>query len=401
MSALAVIAATLAGAPAASAAPCVWNGGTGAWSLGSNWSCNAVPGATDSATISVANSEVDLTSVGESIGALDLSSTTKLNLTASTLNLDGAVTNDGVITVAAGSILANQAGNLSIGGAGTITLDNSAGLAQIYLGNITLGANETINGSGTIGANQLVFTNNGLVEANVSTGRIVIDVTGGNGGAAGGVGTGSNSGLLNNATLEANNSTLQLNGGLYENGVGGVMEAANHGTLLIGNDVRILNGNLSSDATSTVLAQSATNYLTDVTLTGGSKLDVDNDTLEVNGTLTNNGAITVGGPTGGAILRGETSGAWSLAGTGSVVLDNSKNAAQIYVGNLTIGSGQTISGSGLIGANQLVFTNNGLVEANVSTGRIEIDVTGGSGGTGAGGVGTGSNSGLLNNATLE
>ena len=61
MVALALVlgASALAAPPLAPAATCIWNGTTGNWSDSTRWSCLAVPGENDTATIG--NGTVDIT----------------------------------------------------------------------------------------------------------------------------------------------------------------------------------------------------------------------------------------------------------------------------------------------------------------------------------------------------
>ena len=91
-----------------------------------------------------------------------------------------------------------------------------------------------------------------------------------------------------------------------------------------------------------------------------------NARLGVTTALTNNGTVTLGdgsGSTSRLTLRDNT----ALGGTGTLVLDSISaivsDETNTIVANLTIGSGQVVTGFGQLGENQITFTNNGLVDA--------------------------------------
>ena len=339
--------------------------------------------------------------VSQYLTAVTLAAGSNLAVVNDNLYLNTTLTNNGTVTVSNNGSLINETGTLTFGGTGTIVLDNSVGVARIYGGSIVFGANQTIHGSGQLGINQTVITNNNLFATDTAGGNIDIDVTGGSGGVGAGNGVGTNlaSGLLNNGTIRASNgSTLNFGGGLYENAAGGIIQALAGSVVNLGSDARILGGTLSSTGTGVINAQGVSQYLTAVTLAAGSNLAVVNDNLYLNTTLTNNGTVTVSN--NGSLIN-ET-GTLTFGGTGTIVLDNSVGVARIYGGSIVFGANQTIHGSGQLGINQTVITNNNLFATDTAGGNIDIDVTGGSGGVGAGnGVGTNLASGLLNNGTIR
>ena len=81
---------------------------------------------------------------------------------------------------------------------------------------LTIGANQTIQGSGNLGNGQTTFTNNGTVIANQATALIVQP-------------GGGSADFTNNGTLRADNAVLQLTGGTFNNS--GTIAAINNGTL--------------------------------------------------------------------------------------------------------------------------------------------------------------------------
>ncbi len=334
-----------------------------------------------------------------------LSSGTRLNITSADLYAGATLTNEGTINVGVNSRIFREASaaSLTFLGTGAIVLDNSVGYSQISGngGDLIFGANQTILGSGQVGINTSDITNNGIFSAS-GGGSISVDSAGGSGGRSGaGVGTGGNAGLINTNVIEAaGGSTLSFESGYYENAAGGIMRAVGGSTLVLGNDSRIVNGTLTSDATSTIIDGGGNIYLTNATLSGGTRLNLTSVDLYANTALTTNGTINVGV---NSRLFNESGATTPLAlnGSGTIVLDNSGGYSQISGngGALVIGAGLLINGSGQLGINNSLITNNGTISASTGTG-LSIDARGGSGGT-AGGLGTGGISGLLNNGTIE
>ena len=327
---------------------------------------------------------------------------TKINVNNDDLLLNTSFVNNGTVTVANGSRLDSEgAANLTISGTGTIVLDNSVGFAHLFEngGIMTLGSNQTITGSGQIGINNPAIVNNGVLSL-TGGGSIDLDVAGGNGGISGGVGTGNNSAFLNNGTVSvAGASTLSIEGGLYENAAGHAFTATGGSTINLNGDSRILNGTLSADASSVINAVATTQYLTNVATTAGTKINVNNDDLLLNTSFANNGTVTVAN---GSRLDSEGAGNLTISGTGTIVLDDTAGFAHLFEngGAMTLGSGQLVEGSGQIGVNNPVITNNGLINANVNGRTIDIDPSGGNGGI-SGGLGASGVADFLNASTME
>ncbi|MGI4880222.1 MAG: choice-of-anchor D domain-containing protein [Janthinobacterium lividum] len=337
------------------------------------------------------------------LNSVTLTSGSKLDINNDFVYLNTALINNGTVTLANNSQLHSEGGTLAIDGTGMIVLDNATGYAQLGDGGglWTLGSGQVVRGSGRIGVNQAAFTNNSLISADIATGGIDVDAAGGSGGNAGtGVGTGGNAGFYNAATMQAKNgATLSFEGGLYENAAAGLIQALAGSVVSLNGDSRIVGGTIKSVGTGVINAHDTVQYLNSVTLASGSKLDVSNDFLYLNTTLTNDGTVTV---RNNSQLHSET-GTLAIGGTGTIVLDNSTGYAHLGdgAGTWTLGAGQTVRGSGQVGLNQAVFVNNGVISADVATGTIDIDVAGGSGGLGGGGVGSGGNAGFYNAGTVQ
>ncbi|QXQ07483.1 choice-of-anchor D domain-containing protein [Sphingosinicellaceae bacterium] len=387
----------------AQAGVCDWAGGSGLWSDIVNWSCGNQPGSGDAAVVSAPGSNVTLLSLNASAGTLAVGAGNSVAINNTFLTIyNNAITNNGVVTLTNNSQLRSGAGIVTISGGGSVVLDSSAGYARIGDGGggFIFGAGQAIRGSGNIGVNQASFTNNGLVSADVANGVIDIDAVAGSAGLGGaGVGTGGNAGLYNTGTLQAaNGSTLALEGGLYENAATGVIQALAGSFVSLASDSRVVGGTLKSVGTGVVNAHDTIQYLNSVTLASGSKLDVSNDFVYLNTALTNNGTVTL---TNNSQLRSEAA-TLAIGGTGTIVLNDTAGYARIGDGGgiWTLGTGQTVRGSGQIGVNQASFTNNGIIAADVSGRTIDIDAAGGNGGI-SGGLGADGAAGFLNASVIR
>jgi hypothetical protein len=194
----------------------------------------------------VGASTVTANGINAAAGTINLSSGDQLNITNSILTVSGgAVTNNGTLSISNNSQFRSGAGTVAIDGTGGIFLDNSLGSVRIGDGGggFAFGSGQTVTGSGQIGVNQAILTNNGVISATVAIGGISLDAAGGNGGvgAGNGVGTGGNAGMFNTGTLQATGgSTLSFEGGLYENSATGVIAALNGSIVSLNNDARLL-----------------------------------------------------------------------------------------------------------------------------------------------------------------
>ena len=267
------------------------------------------------------------------LNSVTLTSGSKLDVNDDFLYLNTALTNNGTVTISNNSQLRSEVGTLAIGGTGTIILDNGVGYARIGDGGGTwmFGAGQTVRGSGQIGINQALFTNNGIVAADVSGGTIDIDAAAGNGGINGGLGADGIAGFLNNNIIRATGGgTIVFEGGRYDNRPG-TISATGGSVIALGSDSRIVGGTISADASSVINAHGTLQYLDSVTLTSGSKLDINNDFLYLNAVLTNNGTVTIAN---NSQFRNE-SGTLAIGGTGTIVLDDSAGYARIGDGGGT------------------------------------------------------------------
>ena len=243
--------------------------------------------------------------------------------------LVGTLTNDGTIRFAGSGSTTELllSGDVTLTGTGTINLDNT-GADVIFANNsgdtLTIGANQTIQGSGDLGNQRTNIVNNGIISATNPSAPLQIDG-----------GTFTSTGILrslNNASLEFIDN-VHVNGGVIQTN---------------GTPVRVI---------------SAT--FTDVTNNGLLALENGSENTLV-GTFTNNGAIRFGssGSSTSLVLSGDV----TINGTGTVNLDDTGEdviAALTAGDTLTIGAGETLQGSGDLGANRTNFINKGIISANL------------------------------------
>ncbi len=274
----------------------------------------------------------------------------------STLFLDGTLTNNGSLNLNSGGNFTNlvTSGNRLIDGTGTITLTNT-GNNRIYAASagdsLTLGANQTLQGAGTIGVGgALNVTNNGTVIGNLSTALTVSS-------------TGT---VTNNKTLRADGGTVTITGTTLGQGAAGVIEAINNGFVnLVGNAV-ISGGTLATASGGQIRTNGGNTATIGNLVNAGTFNVVDNSSLVLQGTVTNNGALNVS--SGGNFTDLLVAGSATLGGSGVATLSNTTNnriLAQGAGAQLTIGAGQTVQGAGSFGnGSALNIVNLGTITAN-------------------------------------
>ncbi len=290
----------------------------------------------------------------------------------SVTNLVGTITNNGNINMASGGSateLVLSTGNVSLNGTGTLTMSNN-GNNWIYSstasGTLTVGSGQTISGSGQIGwdpiisAPQLTLVNNGIIDATQSN-PLYIRTSGG---------------TTNTGTLEATSGTMILYGNtITQTGAGNISSTGSD--VQLQNGVTIIGGTLNTSGAG-LIHTVAGNSGTLENLTNAGKYQVDNNSTTILiGTITNNNNINLA--SGGSFTDLQISGNVTLNGTGTVTMSNNGNnsISGAAAGNtLTVGSGQTISGAGDIGDNQMALVNNGVINAT-QTNALYVDTSNG------------------------
>jgi hypothetical protein len=339
-----------------------WDGGSGGWAAGS-WSPSLSPGYPNNGvngntynifinsggavSLDVSPTIDNLTIA--SGGSVRISNGKALNIASGTGK--GVVTNNGIILLySEGYNTYFNGPGTTITGTGTLVMSNSANnfiLTGINHATLTNDTPHTIVGSGSIGSvgNATTFTNLGTVTANEATPLILT------------------AGVTNAGTLEAYGGTLRL----Y------AAEVANHGGIIQGREgsaVEVSGGTTITGGTlaGTIAHTSGAAYLTDITNLGTYTIFNGAGTT-INGTITNNGTITLGS-------SGSTTGLYManalLTGTGTLSLSDSTGNVVLTGRNyarLTNDTLHTIEGSGSIGSggHATTFTNLGTVRANQTT----------------------------------
>ncbi len=363
----------------------------------------------------------------------------------STVTFDNNLTLDTSFTVPNGSTLKVSNGNLTLGEGSILTLGDQNGPGTLYFisgstpsllgsamvtfgnpssgvaseiyssGSLTLGSGLTISGSGngqisSVGA----LTNNATITAGSSGSTIIINtptltnagsITASEGGTLQ-FEADSSEGWSNSGTIQAlSGGTINLFSGTFNrtffdslNASGGTLYLAGTldnttgnpgalaingnttGTLTLQDGATINGGTIAAGVNGgNIVLPSNTNVsfndLTlnrDFTIPGGSELDVYSGNL----TLGSGHTLTLGDGSGGGTLYFYNSSDQSLlsSGTSSVIFGNGSDTSYInnyYSTNLTLGSGLTINGSGTGGIYNFggTITNNATI---APTGNLSI-----------------------------
>jgi hypothetical protein len=342
---------------------------------GSSWNnAGATITAQTGSTVELANSVTitggTLTSVGT--GQVYVLASDIVNLTGltnnGTLNVQnngqidatGTITNNGTITLQASGNATYYYAPVATTLTGTGTLVMSSTNGQ-YTGNLD-GAggftnDETITGAGTIDSG--TFTNNGTINANVSGQTLLLQAF---------------SAATNTKTMEATGGgTMLFNGSSWTN-TGGIIEAQAGSAVNLEGNVTITGGTLTTSGSGAInLLASNDAFLSGLTNSG--TLNVQNNAqLQMTGTMTNSGTITIEGSGNNTYLL--INGSVTLNGSGTIDLAGSNFTNLIYgVGTAPILiSHNTIEGAGNLGSGNMGFTNDGTVDANVTGQNIAINV---------------------------
>ena len=371
-----------------------WSGGTGDWLDPARWSPAGVPNSpTTDVVVDNAPGTASVVTLGRNDNVGTSATVGRLTIAAGdTVRFGSANTGlgfgDNNAFAGAGSLVLNGTlslpfssnglgGNKTITGTGMLLL-GSAGQRPEITGFTSNAA--TIKGSALFGranASNPQMVNSGLIEANLSGQDIDFH---GQGGANRSVNTGTlkagNGGRMQFGQGEWLNTGGQIiadgagsqvafyRGGLLE---GGTVSAVNGGLLQVGGSFNGSNGGYT---------------FKDVTLNGPTNLV---QTLLVDGTITNNGIISI---PGGGLLH-NASNSTTIAGTGEIVLDAPEDTTPELIdqGNSGLTSvpwlfdDVKVRGRGNVGYKQsggaidnVDITNQGTFQADVDGERLLIDV---------------------------
>ena len=313
----------------------------GDWNTASNWAGGNIPdNASEIAVLGLSGLYSVTSNSGRSVGGLMLTNPdASLRIGSVTYSLFGDVVNDGLVSINYDASIFNSAMNFQ----------NSA----------------TISGTGVI--RMIANSNTDDAQVNASSGTLTH--------ASGHTiaGSGRLSGVMNNmGDIVADDPIgfgLELAGTMTQSAGGRVIAdggrvVLSNGSVTTGGDFVTLNGGEINVPSSLAL-------IGDVHNTGAITINGGGSTLGISSSFENNGSIAINSDLSifNAHLRFEQSA--SIDGTGSITMATpsaDQNDAQIYTNGAvvgTIGSGQTVSGAGLIdGRSGGTIINNGTVIGN-------------------------------------
>lgn len=285
------------------------------------------------------------------------------------LELGGTLTNNGSVNLLSAGNLTDlrAAGNQSILGTGTITLSNTTAnrIHGASAGDsLTLGAGQTLQGAGQIGAGtQFNFTNHGTMLGNASN-PLTFHSTGT---------------MFNNGLVRADGGNVLVTGGtaFAQSGIGG-LSAINGGIVTLNGNAVVSGGTLGTADAGQITTSGGGQTATVAHLANTGTFNVvNNSNLRLQGVVTNTGTLNM--RSAGNATDLVISGAVNLAGNGITDLSNTTQnrvVAEAAGAQLTLGAGQTLRGSGQFGAGSaLALVNLGTMSANQAT-PLTIAMTG-------------------------
>lgn len=298
--------------------------------------------------------------------------------------LQGTITNNGTIALNSGGNSTNLqiSGPVTLTGTGTVNLGNNFN-NRIYATNgvDTLTIKQLIQGAGQIGVGLTTLINQSTINANFSGSTLLIQPNSG--------------GFTNSGILEATNGgVLELQSGTFTN-TGATIEALNASgpSMVLLSNSTVTGGTLTTTGNG-IIENTNNATLSGVTLTTGTSfLEPDNTSTLWQGTITNNGTISVN--SGGNSTNLQIGGPVTLTGTGTVNLGNNFNN-RIYAtnGTDTLTIKQVIQGAGQIGVGLTTLVNQSTIDSNFSGSTLLIQPNGG-GFTNTGGILQATNGGVL------
>lgn len=271
------------------------------------------------------------------------------------LQISGSITNNGEILVNPTNGAAQT--NLhfldtgALNGKGILTLNGFSTRAQLS-GEpgvlVTNSANHTIHGHGRISTPVI---NDGIINADVAGLEIIVTES-----------------IQNNNTIQAdNNSILELSTGSNVIQAPGAKIAADDGEVELQNTT-IIGGSIESSGDGVFNVQGGASQLASVT-NNASIVVEPGQTLELNGSHTNNELINVNPTNSAAVTTVEIQQNITLSGTGKLILGGISTRSQITSNTggevVTNGTDHTISGIGVINTE---LVNNGSIAPGFSAG---------------------------------
>jgi hypothetical protein len=282
----------------------------------------------------------------------------------------GTLTNSGTIQLnSAGNFTELEIdGNVSLTGSGTVTMSNNVNnfiFGSVGTNQLT-NVNNTIQGSGNIGDNQMAFVNQSLVDANNPANALTIQTT---------------HGTTNSGTLEATNgATLLLVGDTYINAGGTIKAVGTNSTVTVESGATLNGGTLTTSSGGLIQVPGGQSATFSGLTTSGTLAVQNNAQALLSGVINNTGTLQVNSSGNFTELR--ISGSATLSGAGSVALaDNVNNFILGNSGGESFTNQQSIVGpGGNIGDGNLTITNQGTINATLSAHGNCITIQPGTGG---------------------
>jgi hypothetical protein len=269
------------------------------------------------------------------------------------LNYSNALALTGSLTLAAGANNAQFTVNSSavaISGSGSIVMTQTGtGGAARMDGTGTLTLDVPVSGGGQIGLNSLSVFTNSTVNASAIGQSILFDPA-------------NTKAVVNAGTLLASTGNIILTGnggGTFENAGGRIISGA--GDVQLVTSAYVNGGTFSSTGLGAIRVPSGNlGQLNSFTNTGNIIVETNSD-LNLTGTITNNGSISLNPIANNARIN-LNGGTVTLNGTGTVFLNTGTAGGQAQIaGGSALVNNQTIRGGGLIGTNSMFVTNNGTI----------------------------------------
>ena len=264
-------------------------------------------------------------------GTISSGSTVEIN-SGTTLTLSGTIDNIGTIALNSTGAATDLtiAGSATLSGTGKVTLSNNAGNAVISNGAAATLTNvgNTISGAGTIGDSNLTLVNQGTINANQS--KALVINTGGNAITNSGTLEATSSGGLDIESNVSNSKTIEALGtnakvvieSVITDAATGLIVASGSGAQVDLDGATISGGTLQTSGSNALIetVSGSADVLDGVTISSGSTVEINSGTtLTLGGTVTNSGTLLVNGGTlniDGVV----TGGTAEIGGIGSVVI---------------------------------------------------------------------------------
>jgi hypothetical protein len=363
-----------------------WHHGSGDFATAANWNPASVPASSDEAEIDAAGTYTVTSSANETVNILTTVATATLVIASgSTFTINegtGAGINAGIIAIDNGSVLdtggtLNNSGKIELNatntttglmveaattltGSGKVVMSDNDGNVILILSTTLTNVHNIISGAGQLAAIDGSFINDaaGVVDATGTANALIL-------------GTGSNE-IVNAGVLEATGpGGLQIESSV-DNAPAGIISATGaHAAVLIADGSTIIGGTLKT----------ASGGAIDVGAGGGAVLDgaepaapvtnagnlvvLDDDTLDLRGTIDNSGTITLDSTGDQTFLTVGGTGA-ALIGGGKIELTNNDEDVITGPSARLTNVNNTISGSGTL--------SDGLELANEAAGVIDANV---------------------------